>query len=237
MVDIPKHDADAPSVSIARGQPAQGWLEAAARKLGIRTSAAEHPPHAGAADGVCTVVHAVRSPHGQVVTYAVAREVWMHGVLSEVRVDTVHPDVDAQRLAIEHLASAELVGAVSDRISPGVQLPQFDVGAASSAAWTLDACDISLYENHIRALLDLPLGSPRMRASAAVTCSISAAPEMHAALRHCFARDPELHVHLYGPYAPSGMTIGHVTVVADDASDAVRRARHAAAYLTGSIEE
>jgi 5-(carboxyamino)imidazole ribonucleotide synthase len=62
-------------------------------------------------------------------------------------------------------------------------------------------------------------------------------PNMYSAYKHCMARDPGLKIHMYGKEVRPGRKIGHVTVLSEDLDDALRRARHAAAYLTGTIQE
>ena len=237
MVDVPVPDPDAPGVQIPTGRPLQDWLQAAAQTLHVSTSLIAEQVHEIKREGSQRVVHAVRSPHGQVVAYAVAHETWLDDRFTEVVIDASSADPEAQRIAIACLVAAGVEGAACVRLGPQSEPPQLEIGPSVSAAWTLDACVTSLYENHVRAVLDLPLGAPRLLGRAVATCAVGAAPQMHAALRHCFARDPELRVHLYGTRATAGMTIGHVTVVAEDSDDALRRARHAAEYLTGSIEE
>ncbi len=237
MVDVPEPHPDAPNVPIPIGQPLQEWLQSAARTLDVTTSLLAQQVHQIRHEGSQRAVHAVRSPHGQVVAYAVAHETWLDDRLVEVLVDARSPDPEAQRIAISCLDTAGVVGAACVRLAPQSESPQLEIGPAISAAWTLDACVTSLYENHVRAVLDLPLGAPRLLGRAVATCVVGSAPQMHSALRHCFARDPELRVHLYGTSASAGITIGHATVVAEDKDEALRRARHAADYLTGSIEE
>jgi 5-(carboxyamino)imidazole ribonucleotide synthase len=51
------------------------------------------------------------------------------------------------------------------------------------------------------------------------------------------ARDPGVKIHMYGKEVRPGRKVGHVTVLSEDLDDALRRARHAAAYLTGTIQE
>ena len=58
-----------------------------------------------------------------------------------------------------------------------------------------------------------------------------------AGLLHCMARDPGLKVHFYGKSVKPGRKIGHVTAYGDDLEETRERARHAAAYLTGTIDE
>lgn len=210
------------------------WVGAAAQRLAVDLAASVLP--AAPPDGVWRVVLVARSAHGQVVTYAPALEVSEAGSLIEV---TVTPDDTSpmlQRLAIE--AARDLVGAGAVRFPPDEVAPgHLTPGVPTSAAWTLDACVTSLFENHVRGVLDLPLGSPALHATCVAMCSVGAASGMHGALRHCMARDPFVRIHLYGSQAPVGTTIGHTCVVGDDAEDVHRRARHAADYLTGTIEE
>jgi 5-(carboxyamino)imidazole ribonucleotide synthase len=63
------------------------------------------------------------------------------------------------------------------------------------------------------------------------------ATDMYSGFKHCMARDPGVRIHMYGKEVRPGRKIGHVTVSSDDLDDALRRARHAADYLTGTIEE
>jgi len=61
--------------------------------------------------------------------------------------------------------------------------------------------------------------------------------DLTEALRHVFARDRELAVHLYGKQVRPGRKVGHVTACDTDLEAALRRARHAASYLMGETDE
>ena len=61
--------------------------------------------------------------------------------------------------------------------------------------------------------------------------------DLTEALRHVFARDRELAVHLYGKQVRPGRKVGHVTACDTDPGAALRRARHAAHYLMGETDE
>lgn len=205
-------------------------LEIAAERLATPAPAVEVP--ALPAEGGSLVL-LTRSAHGQVVTYAPMRIDPRDGRAPGLR---FVEDSDGA-LQLRAIARArELRGA-------GVLLVMDDgtewlkAGIPAAAVATLDACVTSVYENHVRALLDLPLGSPALLAGSAAVEFVGWAPALHGALRHCMARDPGVRIHLYGTEGRPGMTIGHVCVVADEVDDAVRRARHAADYLTGTIEE
>jgi 5-(carboxyamino)imidazole ribonucleotide synthase len=97
----------------------------------------------------------------------------------------------------------------------------------------------SQFSNHLRAVLDLPLGSPAARAPATVMANLlgGGRADPHDALRHVLAHDPALHVHLYGKQVRPGRKIGHVTVTGSDVDDLRLRASHAADYIAGVIDE
>jgi 5-(carboxyamino)imidazole ribonucleotide synthase len=88
-------------------------------------------------------------------------------------------------------------------------------------------------------VLDLPLGSPRMHERHAVMVNVLGGehPDMYRAFLHCMARDPGLRIHMYGKEVRPGRKVGHVTVTGSDLDDCRERARHAAAYLRGDIDE
>ena len=105
--------------------------------------------------------------------------------------------------------------------------------------WSIDGARTSQFVNHIRAVLDLPLGSPEMTTPVAVMTNVLGGTEkdLTEALRHVFARDRELAVHLYGKQVRPGRKVGHVTACDTDLEAALRRARHAASYLMGETDE
>ena len=61
--------------------------------------------------------------------------------------------------------------------------------------------------------------------------------DLHGAFRHVMARDPGIKIHLYGKDVRPGRKIGHVNAVGENIDDLKQRARHAADYLTGVIDE
>ena len=105
--------------------------------------------------------------------------------------------------------------------------------------WSIEGARTSQFANHIRAVLDLPLGSPEMTSPVVVMTNVLGGTErdLTEALRHVFARDRELAVHLYGKHVRPGRKVGHVTACGTDLDVARRRARHAARYLMGEIDE
>ena len=109
----------------------------------------------------------------------------------------------------------------------------------NSGHWSIEGSTTSQFENHLRAILDLPLGSPRALAQWSVMGNILGGnvPDLYSAYRHVFARDPELHSHLYGKTVKPGRKVGHVTAVGSDLRELRSRVEHAVAYFTGEINE
>jgi len=109
----------------------------------------------------------------------------------------------------------------------------------NSGHWSMDGAVTGQFEQHLRAVLDLPLGAPTPRAPWTVMANVLGGdyPDLYPAYRHIMARDPALKVHLYGKAVRPGRKIGHVTVSGTDLDDLRERARHAADYLAGVITE
>ncbi len=187
-----------------------------------------------------------RSPSGQAVAYPVVRTVQQDGICKEVVAPC--PDlpadvaVAAQELALRIARDLEVVGmlAVEMFLTPtGVVVNELAMRPHNSGHWTIEGAVTSQFENHLRAVLDLPLGSPVPVAPYTVMVNVLGGehPDMYRAYRHVMARDPDLHVHLYGKEVRPGRKIGHVTLSGADPDDLLARARHAADYLTGVIDE
>ena len=107
--------------------------------------------------------------------------------------------------------------------------------------WTQDGAVTSQFENHLRAVLDLPLGSPEPRSKWTVMVNILGGPtdtgRLYDGFPHAMARDPKLRVHLYGKELRPGRKVGHVNAYGDDLEDCLERARHAAAWFRGDLGE
>ena len=105
--------------------------------------------------------------------------------------------------------------------------------------WSQDGAVTSQFENHLRAVMDLPLGSPAPRERWTVMVNILGGPtdsgHLYDGLPHAMARDPRLRVHLYGKDLRPGRKVGHVNAYGDDLEDCLERARHAAAWFRGDL--
>ncbi|CAN5171080.1 5-(carboxyamino)imidazole ribonucleotide synthase [soil metagenome] len=104
----------------------------------------------------------------------------------------------------------------------------------NSGHHTIDGCVTSQFENHTRAVLGWPLGSPAPRAAASVMVNVVGTDGDPRDRVHLV--DDAVKIHLYGKTAKPGRKIGHVTVVGPDHTKATAQARAAAALLEGSHE-
>jgi 5-(carboxyamino)imidazole ribonucleotide synthase len=185
-----------------------------------------------------------RSPSGQAVAYPVVETVQVDGVCREVYAPAaIAADhaVAAQRVALDLVEHLDVVGILAVELfdTPGgVVVNELAMRPHNSGHWTIDGAVTSQFENHLRAVLDLPLGDPTATAPHAVMVNVLGGdlPDIYPAYLHCMARDPGLKVHMYGKSVRPGRKIGHVTVVGDDLGQLKDRARHAAAYLRGDID-
>ncbi len=187
-----------------------------------------------------------RSPHGQAVAYPVVQTTQIDGICAEVIAPA--PDLadevalEAQRVALQVAGDLDVVGMLAVELfdtGDGIVVNELAMRPHNSGHWSIEGAVTSQFENHLRAVLDLPLGSPAPRAPYAVMVNILGGdvPDLYAAYKHVFARDPELKVHLYGKQVRPGRKVGHVTVLGDDPDALLARARHAADYITGTIDE
>lgn len=187
-----------------------------------------------------------RSPHGQMVAYPVVETVQTNGMCAEVIAPAPNlseeRSAEAQRIAMTVADALGVTGMLAVELfdtGTDIFVNELAMRPHNSGHWSIDGAVTSQFENHLRAVLDLPLGSPAPLGRWTVMVNVIGGeyPDMYAAYKHCMARDPGLKIHMYGKEVRPGRKIGHVTVVSDDLDDALRRARHAAAYLTGTIEE
>jgi 5-(carboxyamino)imidazole ribonucleotide synthase len=109
----------------------------------------------------------------------------------------------------------------------------------SSGHWSIDGAVTSQFEQHLRAVLDLPLGDTTPRAPWTVMGNVLGGEyvQLYPAYRHLMARDPGLKIHLYGEEVRRGRAIGHINVSGADLDDLRARVQHASDYLQGVITE
>jgi 5-(carboxyamino)imidazole ribonucleotide synthase len=183
-------------------------------------------------------VMVARAPSGGVECYPVVETVQRDHVCHEVLAPAPVPapaHAEARAVALSAAAAAEGIGVT------GVELflrPNGDVlvnelapRPHNSGHYTIEACETSQFENHLRGVLDLPLGSVELRSPAAAMVNLLGAhvgpsrPAVAGALSV-----PGAHLHLYGKREVRvRRKMGHVTALGDSPQDALARARRAAA--------
>jgi 5-(carboxyamino)imidazole ribonucleotide synthase len=187
-----------------------------------------------------------RSPHGQAVAYPVVRTIQANGICSEVIAPApglaASRAVQAQELALRIARDLNVTGMLAvEMFDDGYDLfvNELAMRPHNSGHWSIEGATTSQFENHLRAVLDLPLGSPAAIAPFAVMVNILGGDvgNLYSAYRHVLARDPGVKVHLYGKQIRPGRKVGHVTLVGHDHEELLARGRHAADYFAGVIDE
>jgi len=187
-------------------------------------------------------VQVARSPHGQIAVYPVVETVQRDGICHEVLAPAPGLSEDkatgAQQLAIEIAHALEVTGLLAVElfeVADGVLVNELAMRPHNSGHWSIEGARTSQFEQHLRAVLDLPLGSPRTNAPFTVMANLLGGedPDVYSRYLHVMAKDPEVKVHFYGKDVRPGRKIGHVTVMGEDHQDLLERARDAAAYLRG----
>ncbi|MFI6107404.1 5-(carboxyamino)imidazole ribonucleotide synthase [Streptomyces sp. NPDC051310] len=189
----------------------------------------------------------VRSPHGQAVAYPVVESRQVDGVCDTVIAPAPGLSAElagqAQELALRIAQELGVVGHLAvelfETADGRILVNELAMRPHNSGHWSQDGAVTSQFANHVRAVLDLPLGDPRPRAAWTVMCNVLGGdfPDMYPAYLHCMARDPQLKIHMYGKDVKPGRKVGHVNTYGDDLDDVLERARHAADYLRGTIVE
>ena len=147
----------------------------------------------------------------------------------------------AQRLGLVIAAALGVTGMLAVELfqtPAGLLVNELAMRPHNSGHWTIEGARTSQFEQHLRAVLDLPLGAPVLAVPHAVMVNVLGGddPGLYSRLLHVMAADPGLRVHLYGKLLRPGRKVGHVTVLGDDV-DALRdRARRAASYLSLGTE-
>lgn len=183
-----------------------------------------------------------RSPFGQISTWPIVETVQVDGICTEVVAPAAELDEErataAQEMAVRIATEVGVVGLLA------VEL--FDTGEAlvvnelamrphNSGHWTIEGSVTSQFEQHLRAVLDYPLGNTEARSPVTVMANVLGGEEGGMAtderIHHLLAHDPALKLHWYGKAPRPGRKLGHVTVSGTDVADARARACAGADYL------
>jgi 5-(carboxyamino)imidazole ribonucleotide synthase len=183
-----------------------------------------------------------RSPYGQAAAWPVVETVQSDGICVEVVAPAPQLSeeraLEAQGLALRLAEELDVVGVLAvelfERTDGSILVNELAMRPHNSGHWTIEGARTSQFEQHLRAVLDYPLGATHMTAPVVVMANVlggESADGFDERLHMLFARDPALKVHLYGKEVRPGRKIGHVTALGENVDDVRRRAREGAAYL------
>ncbi|MGB8651243.1 MAG: 5-(carboxyamino)imidazole ribonucleotide synthase [Mycobacteriales bacterium] len=186
-----------------------------------------------------------RSPYGQAAAWPVVETVQEDGICVEVVAPapglSEERALHAQSLALDLANELDVVGVLAVELfetADGLLVNELAMRPHNSGHWTIEGARTSQFEQHLRAVLDYPLGATTLTAPHVVMANLLGSegdPELDRRLHMLFARDPALKVHLYGKQVRPGRKIGHVTALGEDLAETRERARNGAHYLrTGS---
>ncbi len=191
-------------------------------------------------------VMVARSAHGQATTWAPTQTVQSDGIctltISPAPVISQIVAEKAQHLALSIANDISLIGVMAVELfvkGDALFINELAMRPHNSGHWTIDGSRTSQFEQHLRAILDLPLGDPAMTAGFAVMANILGGEksDMYRPYLHLMARNPQLKFHQYKKEVRKGRKIGHVTAVGENLLELTEIAEHARDYMSGEIDE
>ena len=189
-----------------------------------------------------------RSPYGQGAAWPVVETVQRDGicVLVIAPAPALPDDVGAaaQQLALRLAAELGVVGVLAvelfETVDGQLLVNELAMRPHNSGHWTMDGARTSQFEQHLRAVLDYPLGDTDATVPVTVMANVLGAAQtptmtVDERLHHLFARMPDARVHLYGKGERPGRKIGHVNFLGDHVAELANlreRAELAAHWLS-----
>jgi 5-(carboxyamino)imidazole ribonucleotide synthase len=200
-------------------------------------------------------VQVARSPYGQAAAWPVVETVQRDGQCVEVLAPA--PDLDpataaaAQQLALRIAAQLDVTGLLAvelfdtDGTAEGLVVNELAMRPHNSGHWTIEGARTSQFEQHLRAVLDYPLGATEPTAPVVVMANVLGARQdpgqppvamsVDERVHHLFARFPDVKVHLYGKAERPARKVGHVTALGDRLNEVRARAVLAAEWLSTGV--
>jgi 5-(carboxyamino)imidazole ribonucleotide synthase len=196
-------------------------------------------------------VQVARSPFGQVAVWPVVETVQRDGVCHEVLAPAPGLDdrlaTEAQELAIRLAEQLGVVGLLAVELfqtPEGVVVNELAMRPHNSGHWTIEGSRTSQFEQHLRAVLDYPLGATAMTAPVVVMANVLGGaasaddwtgPGLDERIHHFMAHWPDVKLHWYGKGQRPGRKLGHVTALGADLAEVRARAAAAARYLADGV--
>ena len=191
-------------------------------------------------------VMVARSPHNQAATWPATLTVQNNGICSMTI--TPIPEFDSeleqavQSAALKIAEGINLIGVMAVEIfivNGTFYVNELALRPHNSGHWTIEGSKTSQFEQHLRAILDLPLGSTTLTSKYAVMGNVLGGEkeDMYRPYLHLMARRPDLHFHQYRKEIKPGRKIGHVTLCGDNLLELKEEISHAIDYMSGVVDE
>ena len=187
-----------------------------------------------------------RSPHAQATTWAPTQVVKSDGICTMTITPVPHMSTQmneqAQKIALDTAAEVKLIGVMEVQIlvkNEELLVNKLVMHPSTSGYWSIDASRTSQFEQHLRAILDLPLGDPSMTNDFAVMGNIVGKnkTDMYRPYLHLMARNPSLKFHMYSKQVRPGLEVGHINAFGKDLAELQSEIEHAVDYMSGEIDE
>jgi 5-(carboxyamino)imidazole ribonucleotide synthase len=233
ILKTPRGGYDGKGVRVVRSVPdAQDWLDAgevllAEELVEFRRELAQL---------------VARSPSGEIALWPVVESIQQEGVCAEViapapgsagALADLAADLAvtiAQQLDVVGVLAVELFETTDDRLA----INELAMRPHNTGHWTIDGSTTSQFEQHLRAVLDLPLGATGSREPWSVMVNVLGGPDSGSLTdRYPLALEnqPTVKFHSYGKDSRPGRKVGHVTATGDELDDVVYRARAASEFF------
>jgi 5-(carboxyamino)imidazole ribonucleotide synthase len=184
-----------------------------------------------------------RRPSGEVRAWPLVETVQRDGVCAEVFAPAPSAGglaAEAAALAVRIAEELDVTGVLAvelfETADGGLAVNELAMRPHNTGHWTIDGAVTSQFEQHLRAVLDLPLGDPSPTAPWSVMINVLGGPEGATMVERyplAMADRPEVKLHSYGKTSRPGRKVGHVTATGDDLDDVIARARAAAVFFQG----
>ena len=192
-----------------------------------------------------------RTPLGEVATWPLTESVQRNGVCAEAvapapgvdpqlqqRAETLGEKI-ATELGVTGVLAVELFAFANESGAEDIAVNELAMRPHNTGHWTQDGSVTSQFEQHLRAVMDEPLGDTSTLAPVTVMANVLGADEdpkmpMGERAREVARRFPRAKVHLYGKGHRPGRKIGHVNLTGEDVEATRRDARLAADFLVNA---
>ena len=191
-------------------------------------------------------VMVARSPHSQATSWVPTQTIQSDGIctvtISPAPLMSAEMSEKAQKIALEIASEVKLIGVMAVEMfvkDDEIFINELAMRPHNSGHWTIEGSHTNQFEQHLRAILDLPLGDPSMTEDFAVMGNILGKDktDMYRPYLHLMARNPSLKFHMYGKEVRPGRKIGHVNLIGKDLVELRAEIEHAVDYMSGVIDE